>query len=239
MPSASKPNSCKTCPSRNTEPFARLSPQGWAEFRKHCRFNIYEKGDVIFYANNKPLGLFFLASGKVKVVKSSFGERAHIPRVIKAPDLLGDRAFISGKHYTGTGVAMEPSHICFLDAAHSNRIFAKEPAFWQFLARRFAEELGAAEDHLLDLALKPIRERLAKHLIALMGPDADAGEARVTLGESRQETAEILGTTTEAVCRTLAEFRTRRWIAIAGPLVTILDPDRLRQLAGLPATDRT
>ncbi|HBL16964.1 MAG TPA: hypothetical protein DD417_09525 [Elusimicrobia bacterium] len=226
---------CKTCLARNTGSFAKISPQGWTEFQRFCSSNTYAKGNIIFYANNQPLGLFFLCSGKVKVVKSAFGVRAHIPRVIKAPDLLGDRAFISGELYSGTGVAMEPSHICFLDAAHMNRIFAKEPAFWQFMARRFADELGAAEDRMVDLALKTIRERLAKYLLALSGPDEDGRGVRVELEESRQETAEILGTTTEAICRTLAEFRSRRWISIKGPFVLIQDPERLRQLAGLPA----
>jgi CRP-like cAMP-binding protein len=103
------------------------------------------------------------------------------------------------------------------------------------MARRFADELGAAEDRMVDLALKTIRERLAKYLLALSDPDEDGRGVRVELEESRQETAEILGTTTEAICRTLAEFRSRRWISIKGPFVLIKDPERLRQLAGLPA----
>jgi hypothetical protein len=104
------------------------------------------------------------------------------------------------------------------------------------LARQLAAKLGEAEGHVADLALRTIRERLAKHL-ALAARAGKGDGVTFELCESRQELAEMLGTSPEVVSRTLAELSGRKLIEIDGRRIRVLDEGRLRSVARLPSRE--
>lgn len=204
------------------------SPERWGRLLELRTTGLYSKGDILFYQGNHPLGMFFLCRGRVKIIRTDSQQHRYISRVVEAPDLLGDRAFIAGQPYQGTGEVMEGSRVCFLKAEDCAEVFFDEAAVCRGLARRFARELGQAEGKSRDLALRSTRERLAKHLLQEL--DAN-GAALLSLKESRQELAEMLGTCPAVISRTLAEFRAKSLIAFSGRSVRVLDKERLRQLS--------
>lgn len=224
---------CGVCPLRKVPALRGLGEQAWRQLLSRRSARRYSKGNILFYEGNQPQGMHFLCRGRVKIVKSDFRRRSHIARVVEAPDLLGDRSFIAGQPYAGSGVVMEDSRVCFLSASQFERLFHGEPSFWRELSRRLARELGQAEDRERDLALKTSRARLAKHLLERMDVREGKSKGLVDFKESRQELAEFLGTSPEAVCRTLAEFRGKKWVAAEGRAVRVLDEERLRQVADL------
>jgi len=225
---------CENCVFRKLPGFAHVSGEVWERFEKLRTTHTYYKGNILFYEGNRPLGMFFLCSGRVKILKSDTGNRFHITRIVEAPDLLGDRAFIAQEAYTGTGEVMEESRVCFLEARYFKELFMKDPEVGFALARRFACQLGEAEAKMLDLALKTIRERLAKHLLERLRPSPGKSQL-IRISESRMELAEILGTSPEAVSRTLGEFRDKGYIAVETHAIKVLDENRLRQIARLPS----
>ncbi len=224
---------CGICALHSLPALRGVSAESWADFRKLRATRLYSRGNILFYDGNPPAGMWFLCRGRVKIVKSDASHRLHISRVAQAPDLLGDRALIAGENYKGNGEVMEESRVCFLASAHFERLFLKNPAVCLALARRFAAELGEAEEKARDLALKTIRSRLAKHLLDALEEKLARKHPDLTinLDESRLELAEILGTSPEAVCRSLAEFRAKRMISTQGRSVRVLDEERLRQVA--------
>ena len=233
-PSNSK-DVCEICVLHRLPAFRGLAKETWSKFKKLRTTRFYSRGNILFYDGNQPLGMYFLCRGRVKIVKSNFGHRFHIVRVSEAPDLLGDRALIAGEPYKGSGEVMEESRVCFLKAEHFESLFLDDPGVCRELARRFAREMGQAEEKARDLALKTIRARLAKHILERFAAQAalKRGTVALCLDESRLELAEFLGTSPEAVCRSLAEFRAKRMIATKGRSVRILDEERLRQVAEL------
>lgn len=210
-------------------PVLRGASQGqWDRLLRLRSTRLYSKGRILFHEGDRPMGMFFLCSGRVKIIRTDSQQHRHISRIVEAPDLLGDRAFIAGQPYQGTGEVMEKARACFLKAEHCAAVFFREPAVARELARRFARELAQAEEKTRDLALRSIRERLAKHLLQRL--DAE-GAALLSLTESRRELAELLGACPEAVSRALAEFRAKSLIAFHGRWVRVLDQKRLRQVA--------
>lgn len=218
---------------RKIPELAHIAAAVWRRFDALCSMHACRKGDVIFREGHPSFGMYFLSSGRVKIVKAETGRRFHITRVVSAPDLLGDRAFLAGQPYLGSAEAMEESVVGFLEAEHFRNLFLKDPRVGFALARRFALELGQAEEKMLGLAVRTIRERLAKYLLDHLGARAAGKPARVTLSESRAELAEILGTTPEAVSRGLGEFRDQGWVVVEDHAVLVRDQESLRQVAGL------
>lgn len=208
-----------------------------ASFASIWRSNVYSRGNDLFYQGNEPFALFFLCSGRVKLVRAEGGGRHKIVRIVHAPDFLGERSLIAGEPYAATAEVMDEATVCLIDAARFRALWLERPELARVLARQLAAKLGEAEGHVADLALRTIRERLAKHL-ALQARAAGNDGTAVELHESRQELAEMLGTSPEVVSRTLAELAARKLLVIDGRKVKVLDEARLRSVARLPPREQ-
>jgi CRP-like cAMP-binding protein len=207
-----------------------------AAFVSIWRSNVYSRGNDLFYQGNEPFALFFLCTGRVKLVRAEGGGRHKIVRIVHAPDFLGERSLIAGEPYAATAEVMDEANVCLIDAGRFKTLWLERPELARVLARQLAAKLGEAEGHVADLALRTIRERLAKHL-ALQARAAGNDGKSFELHESRQELAEMLGTSPEVVSRTLAELSGRKLLAIAGRGVRVLDEARLRSVARLPSLE--
>ena len=134
---------------------------------------------------------------------------------------------------------MVESRICFLEARRFWDLFGAEPQSLRLLLGKFAEELGRAHDTMHCLTVCTIKQRLAKHLLSLPGPATAATRHRgFILEDSRTELAGLLGTSLEAISRTLGEFSSAGWIEIAGRRARILNASQLRRAACLHLLDK-
>lgn len=213
-----------------------LPPSLAASFVSVWRSNVYSRGNDLFYQGNEPFALFFLCSGRVKLVRAEGGGRHKIVRIVHAPDFLGERSLIAGEPYAATAEVMDEATVCLIDAGRFKTLWMEKPELARVLARQLAAKLGEAEGHVADLALRTIRERLAKHLALQARAGGNDGES-FELHESRQELAEMLGTSPEVVSRTLAELSGRKLLAIDGRNIRVLDEARLRSVARLPSRE--
>lgn len=218
---------CK-CPIVKMPVFDGVPDSVWEGFCKKRISNDYRKGNIIFYEGNRPFGVYFLCSGRVKIIRTDSSLHSSIPRVVEAPDLLGERAFLANEAYLGTGEALEDCRICFIDGAYFEKLFLELPQVCRALVRRLAAELGKAEEQLLDFGFKTVRGRLAKYIVERA---AVHGAGNVQFPETRGDLAKILGTSPEVLCRLLAEFRKKGWIAVSGRNVEVKDKPRLEQVS--------
>ena len=195
------------------------------------RMNSYRKGDILFYQGNNPLSLYFLCEGAIKLVRADRAGRQHILRVIASSDFLGERALLAEQSYAASAEVMEDSQICALDAQKFREFWRTDPDLPRLFARYLALKLADADAASCDLALCTISEMLAKIILRRSG---EACGGIFTFFESRQELADILGTSPEVVSRTLAEFRGKKLLKIEGRRVKIINDARLRAVARLP-----
>jgi len=95
-------------------------------------------------------------------------------------------------------------------------------------------DLKEAEDHIVSLSQKNVRERMAEALLflkATYGFEDDQKTINVTL--SREEIADYVGTSTESCIRLLSEFNQDKIIAIHGKKISIINLPLLIQTANI------
>jgi len=229
-----------SCPLESLQLFLNnVSQAEWRGFRQSTDVHVYRPGNILFYQGNRPLGLYFICSGRIKLVKENRAGRSQIVRIVRAPDLLGDRAFFAGKNYACTGEVMEESRICFLETRHFWEVFGRNTEMLRLLVQRFAHELGCAEEYMSCIAACTVVARMASHLLTAWKRSGGSRTSKneFVLAESRTEVAQLLGTTPEAVSRALAEVCSKGLIAVQGRRVRILSEDRLRLVACLPDSE--
>ncbi len=190
----------------------------------------YQPGNILFYQGNQPLAIHFVCAGRVKLVRCEGSGRQRIVRIVSAPEVLGERALLADQPYAATAEVTEDAHICQVDAVRFQKLWAQDPELPRFFARLLAEKLGEADENGSDLALRTIRERLAKLIVELHDAVPGPG-APLALPESRQDLADLLGTAPEVVSRVLAELCEKRLIALAGRSIRVIELSRLRAAA--------
>ena len=206
-----------------------LSPAACERISSFWRSNRYRRGDVLFYQGNAPASIYFLCRGSVKLVRDAKLGRQHILRMTSAPDFLGERAVLAGQPYDASAQVMEESLVCAIDAQSVRALWRGEPELPRMLAIYLARKLAESDEAACDLALRTIRELLARLIIDRLA--ASGGEV-VQFSESRQDLADILGTSAEVISRTLSEFARKKLVVRDGRGLRILDKERLRVIGG-------
>jgi len=82
--------------------------------------------------------------------------------------------------------------------------------------------------HIEGLTLKSAPARLAAALERL---SAEAGDRTFRLKQTKRQLAAQLGTRPETLSRALADLKRRGIVQVAGPRITILDAERLGEVA--------
>jgi CRP/FNR family transcriptional regulator len=93
-------------------------------------------------------------------------------------------------------------------------------------------ELGKAEEQILHIAQRPVRQRLAEALILLKETygTEDGDSAALNARMSREELAGIVGTAVETLVRTMADFKKEQLISTDKKKIRILDLPRLVEI---------
>jgi CRP-like cAMP-binding protein len=216
---------CTLCPGKEHSLFSDLPREDLDTLSQHKTCIRYKKGQTLFYEGTRPMGLFCINSGKVKVYKISSEGKEQILKLAKPGDFLGYRALISEEFYNSSATVIEEGAMCYIPKSDFLEILQKNPAFFRRMAKRVASELGMMEQKLVTIAQKSVRERLAATLIMLKetyGMEGDESDL-IDIALSREDLANIIGTATETVIRLLSDFKTQKLISLQGKKIKVLD----------------
>jgi CRP/FNR family transcriptional regulator, polysaccharide utilization system transcription regulator len=226
---------CENCPVGFQKYFTTLDKADLLYLNEEKITNYYKKGQSVYDEGQKPLGVYCVRNGKIKVFKNGQDGREHITRVVLPGEFLGLKALLSGNNHSVSSVAIEDSVICFISKTDFFQLMIKYPEFTRSLILILSKLLEEAETRMLSLAYKPVRERLAETLLFLFNSFyPETGKpSRDYLNLTRMELANIIGTAPETVIRLLSEFKDEKLITIKGRKIFLLDPFRLQTIANL------
>lgn len=222
IPRMQKTLDCSNCASRAIGFFCDLPKAEQDMCNLHKTTNTYKAGQVLFYEGNAAFGLYCVYSGRIKLYKTGAEGRLQIVRLAGAGDLLGYRSLLADEPYAGTAEAMEDSVVCFIDRRAFLGIVRNNPDLSMRMIKKLAEELRQAEDRMTAIAQKPVKERLVELLLLLYhtyGKPSPKGD-QLGIELSREEMAEMIGTTQETVIRLLSDLKAQKLIHLDGRKIT-------------------
>ena len=229
------PPYCENCSHRLDSAMAELSEGDVKKVSAAKECNIYQKGDVLFAEGDAPAGIFCIHSGKVKVYKTGEEGRQQIVRFAKPGDVVGYRSLVSGEHYTASAAALEDSAVCRIPHETFVSIMKRDASLSNNILQLLTGDLRRAEEKIVNLAQKPVRERVAETLLTLreVYGTENGSESAINVTLSREELASVVGTVTETLVRTLADFKREALIATEKKKIRILDGPGLTAVANL------
>lgn len=224
---------CHSCPSRQSPLLGCCLPEELDFIAATKSAQHYQKGQTIFQQGTPVLGMHCLNQGKVKLAKMGGDGKEHITRLVQHGSVLGLRALLSGGQYSTSAVALEDCVVCLVPRPDVLRLIQSNRQFSNSLLQLLASKLGDAEEQLLRLAYKPVRERLAEALLLIRRTfDSAAGPGEpFTIALSREDLAALVGTAKETVSRLLTDYKDAGIIATRGSQIMLLEEARLADIS--------
>ncbi|MFO7953773.1 fumarate/nitrate reduction transcriptional regulator Fnr [Thioalkalivibrio sp.] len=195
------------------------------------------KGAALFTMGSQFLALYAVRTGALKTVLISDDGTEQITGFALAGDLLGLDAIHSGKHPV-SAIALESTSVCAVPYGHVDDLAGRLPTFRQHMMSVMSQELAQDDSLHALLAQRTAEQRLATFLITLSERHRARGLSpeRFYLPMSRAEIANHLGLTQETISRLFTQLRNQRVISLHTRDLEILEPDTLRNTAGVSFT---
>jgi CRP-like cAMP-binding protein len=217
---------CSVCPFKSLA-VQKLTSEELSRMENNCAIIQFKAGENIVRQGSLSTNIVYVRSGLVKIhVNGPIRER--IQRIAKGPAYLCLPGSFGDKINRFSATALENTHICFMDAGTFRSFIQENGDFaWQII-----QDLGQADMenmmHCLNTGQKQTIGKVADALLLFAERIYQSDE--FTLPISRQDLADLTGTTRESVCRILADFNEEGILEMDSRRIRILDKNRLQQI---------
>jgi CRP/FNR family transcriptional regulator len=193
----------------------------------------YQRDDYIFFEGDTPEWLHIVREGRVKLVKHSDSGKDVILQIFAPGDMFGEFALFDRKPYPTSAQAMEPSTILKLSRKEFLLFFGRHPFVATEMIMELGRQLQEAHSTIKSLAVDRVEQRIANILLKLAGKLGSSEGAGIVLNLAltRQDLADMAGTTVETTIRVMSRFTKTKIIKPANGKILIIDPQALRRIS--------
>ncbi|GET46705.1 MAG: Crp/Fnr family transcriptional regulator [Capnocytophaga felis] len=222
---------CEHCSVRHQKILKTLS-DGELRIISDCKTaSVIKKGEVIFEEGDVLAGVYCIKEGICKLSKLSANGKSQIVRFVGKGDILGQRSVISNDSVNLTAVALTDIKACFIPKDEVFNFFATNTDFSIEVFRNVCDELKKADNTIVDLAQKTVKQRLADTLLFLEDNFGTDEKGYINIQLSREEIGNMIGSATESLIRMLSEFSKNNWIETQVKKIKILNKKKLEKLS--------
>lgn len=214
---------------KRTPVFAALSDAELDELAALVVERRLRKNTVVFHENDPASAFYLVKHGKVKIYKVSRDGREQVLALLGDGQIFGDVPTFDGGPYPATAETMEDSLIFLIRRDDLLAVVRQHPEIAIQLIAVLGMRLRQALELVRDLSFKQVPHRLAGLLLKLAeqyGKETEGG-VLIGLSLSRQDLADIVGTSRETVTRELKKMERSGLIGIERRHITVLDHDGL------------
>lgn len=208
--------------------FSALSPEELAELSASAIERSYESGEFVFWEGDAPEWFYVVTEGRVKVLKQSAAGKEFIVAFFGPGEMLGEVAVFEGRSYPASAQAVSLSKVIGIERGHFLSFLAKRPDVALRIILVLGGRLREAQARLRDIAVERVEQRLSRTLLML------STKLGSELPFTRQEIAEMAGTTTETAIRFMSRLKDGGIIRSTRGKTIILDETKLRLLSEGP-----
>lgn len=191
------------------------------------------RGTVVARQGDPASEFYLVASGFLKVTQVTADGHELIVRFVGPGEPFGGVVVIDKAQYPVTAIAGEPTRLAGWSAEGLQSLLQRFPSVRANIMREMAAHMTDALTRVRELATERVGQRIAHALLRLMRQCGRPVPDGVLLAHSltRQELANLTGTTLFTVSRTLSQWMADGVLGAQGRRVVIRDRARLEQLS--------
>ena len=212
---------------------AGLAPDDRARVAAAATDRKLEKATTLFHQGDPADRLYFVLAGRIKLTQVTAHGQEVIVRSIGPGEPCGGVAVLGGQTYPVTGEVMLDGRALVWSGPALRRLAEEIPALALSTTQVISERMRELQDRYRELATERVAQRVARSLLRLArqaGRRTDDG-VLIDMPLSRQDLAEMNGTTLYTVSRILSEWESRGLIDAGRERVSIRQPHGLVAIA--------
>jgi two-component system, response regulator PdtaR len=219
---------------RCTSVFSRLPAKELQFLADACHFASVKAGDLIAYEGEENASSFIVVEGRVAMFKTSLNGKELIVELLPPGDLFSIVVALQRLPYPLTARAQTDSKLLWVPCSTLSLVLDRHPELYRDFTEQMANRLRSSHDLARGLAHDRVEVRIASTLCALVPRFAivKEDERSYVIGMTRQEIADLTGTTPETAIRTTKAMEREGLLDLARPgVVKIVNLSGLQELA--------
>lgn len=192
--------------------------------------NKYKKRQIVYLEGNHPNRLFYVLKGKVKTYKVNEEGKELVTELYSPGDFLGHIALLEGTTYKDTAETIDETELALIPKSDFEDLLNKNQEVSKKFIELLAKNISEKEYQLLRIAYNSLRRKVADALLLLQKKYPQKKDGNFVIDISRENLANIAGTATESLIRTLSDFRNEKIIDIKNGNIEILNREKLEKL---------
>jgi CRP-like cAMP-binding protein len=225
----------------NLSMFAGLAPAEQDELLREARSIRYAKGTAVFEQGAEADRFFVLLYGHLRVEKTTPNGQQTVVRYVSAGELFGVAQAMNLSHYPATAAAAVDSIALAWPSASWGRLIAKYPTLASSALQTVGSRLQDTQTRVIEMSNEQVEQRVAHALLRLAKQAGRkiASGIEIDFPISRQDVAEMTGTTLHTVSRILSAWESQGLVEGGRQRIVLRDPHRLHTLAEGKEDDRS
>ncbi len=191
------------------------------------------KGSAVFKQGEEAKLFYLLVQGRLKVMQVTVDGQQIIVRVVNPGEFFGFAMALGRKDYPGTPLAAVDCTVLAWPMELMTTFMADNPALAVNTMQMIGRRLDAAHNRIREISTQEVEQRVAHAVLRLAreaGIKEEAG-TRIDFPVSRQDIAELTGTTLHTVSRIVSHWQSKGWVEGGRQSLLVRDLRRLRQIA--------
>ncbi|MDN6855470.1 Crp/Fnr family transcriptional regulator [Pseudomonas sp. CAN2814] len=215
-------------------PFAGSNRDEQADILRQASILRVRGGGAVFEQGAPASCFYLLVHGRLKATQlTSDGQRVLV-RVVNPGDLFGFVRALGRRDYPATATATQESLVLSWPTTQWEPLLARHPGFALNTVQAIGERLQEAHVRFCELATEEVERRVAHTVLRLVQqsgrPEADG--IRIDFPVTRQDIAEMTGTTLHTVSRILSAWEDRGLVVGGRQKLLVCNPQQLMRVAG-------
>jgi len=191
----------------------------------------FKRQDVLFKQNMPSDHIIYILSGLIKIYSGGRGDRVVCIKLAGPGDFAALSSAFSSDVYSNSSSAIEETLALMIRKGALRDIMKQNGELSSSLIKIMGKEILDVSGKLVSFSMKQLPGRVADLLKYFSEEVFNSNEFKVSL--TRQEMAELIGTTKESLIRTLNEFKNDKIIDLDGKNIKIVSVDLINVLSEL------
>lgn len=213
--------------------FADLGPGELDALLQEARSARYPKNAHVFVQGEEARSFFVLLHGHVRAEKTTPDGQKIVVRYVSAGEVFGVAKAIGLKHYPATATAVVESVALAWPSHAWARLVARHPKLAMNTLQTVGSRLQEAHTRVIEMSTEQVERRVAHALLRLAkqaGRRVEEG-VEIDFPISRQDVAEMTGTTLHTVSRILSAWEQQGLTESGRQRITLREPHKLLRIA--------
>lgn len=182
---------------------------------------------ILYSEGTNAHNVYYVVSGKIKKYRSNDNGKEYITDIAVAGDFLGQFAILENRMHNESAISIEDSEVAIIPKDTFIKLLYSDRDVSNQFIKMLSSEVDEKAQQLINLAYNSVRKRVADALLLMM---EKVNETKFHI--SREDLANLTGTSKETVIRTLSDFKQEKLIRIEQNEIQILDFTKLEEIIG-------